>query len=581
MITGVEIMPKNINFMVGGEAGQGVQSVGAILGKAMARGGYHVFADQDYESRIRGGHNFFRVRASEAKVGAIAETVDILLALNEESVDLHREELAAKGVIVFDNTQTKDVNGDTQFLGVPLETLAEKAGNRLTSNTVALGAAMGLLRYDLAIVDRILQEQFGTGEIGQANIRAAAAGYEYAEQNFKGDFERRLSPMGNGKRMLLNGNEAISLGAIAAGCKFVAGYPMTPITSIIEYMASKAEEYGLAVVQPEDEIAVINMVIGASYAGVRAMTATSGGGFCLMVEGLSLAGMTETPAVVVLGQRAGPAIGLPTRTEQGELEFAIHAGHGEFPRAVLAPATIENCFWMTVKAFNLADKYQMPVILLTDHHLAGSYATVERFDFSRLTIDRGVLFTGGSEEEERAYKRHALTESGISPRAFPGMSKALVVTDSDEHDEAGHLIEDARTRTEQMDKRLRRMPELKNQMPGPWRYGPETAEITLIGWGSTYGGICEAVDILHDEGVSVNALHLVEIWPFPSQAMTKALEKTKTTYVVENNATGQLAHLIRAETGEKVNGSILRYDGRPFSAAGIAEKVTRKEVLVW
>jgi len=356
---------------------------------------------------------------------------------------------------------------------------------------------------------------------------------------------------------------------------------MTPATPIMEYMASKAKEMDLVVVQPEDEIAAVNMAIGASFAGVRAMTATSGSGFCLMVEGICLAGITETPVVVVLGQRPGPAVGLPTRTAQEELEFSIYAGSGEFPRAVLAPTTIEDSFWQTIKAFNLADKYQIPVILLTDHLLSTSYATVTPFDLTKVTVDRGILFQDKAGVNREEYKRHRLTESGISPRAFPGQSPALVVTDADEHDEGGHLIEDAVTRNAQVEKRMRKMDGLKNEIAPPYRYGPQKADIMLIGWGSTRGAIQEAVDILHNDGVSVNSLHLSDVWPFPAEAVESAISGAGKAYVIENNATGQLAHLIRAETGRKVDGRILKYDGRLFTPAYIAGRVRKGEVAVW
>ena len=561
--------------MVGGEAGQGVQSVGFILAKAFARGGYHVFADQDYESRIRGGHNFFRVRAKDSKVEAIAEPVDILLALNKESIDLHRNELDTGGVVIFDGEKVKDIGGNSHLFGVPLEMLAEeRAKNKLMANTVAVGASVGLVEYDFEILSQVLREHFGAGEIGEGNVRAARAGYEYVRENFEGDFSYRLNSISEVKRTLLTGNESIALGAIAAGCKFMAAYPMTPTTSIMEYMAAKAKDFGLVVVQPEDEIAAIGMVIGASYAGVRSMTATSGGGFCLMVECLGLAGMTETPIVVVEGQRPGPAIGLPTRTEQGDLEFILHAAHGEFPRAVLAPATIEDCFWLTVKAFNLAEKYQLPVILLTDQHLASSYSTLDRFDLSRVTIDRGVLFEL-DETSKLEYKRHKITKSGISPRAFPGEEGVLVVTDSDEHGEDGHLIEDAQTRTQMMQKRLRKLFSLKQELTAPQLYGAKKAETTLIGWGSTYGAIREAVDILRKEDVSVNSLHLNQLWPFPAERVADALDNSRQSYVIENNATGQLANLIQRETGRKVSGRILKCDGRPFTPAYIAQEVRK------
>lgn len=569
-------MSIDFNFMVAGEAGQGVQSVGFLLAKAFARGGYHVFADQDYESRVRGGHNFYRVRVKDAGVGAIAEQVDMLIALNKESIDLHRQELAPDGIIVFDGEKIKDIAGDKNLFSVPLDKLAEEsAGHRIMANAVAFGAVLGLVRYDFTIVDQILRVQFGTGEIGESNIKAAKAGYDYTQQNFKGNSSPALNPINGDKMMLLNGNEAIALGAIAAGCKFMAAYPMTPTSSIMEYLAARAKDFGLVVVQPEDEIAAINMIIGAGYAGVRAMTATSGGGFCLMVEGLGLAGMTETPIVVVEGQRVGPAIGLPTRTEQGDLEFIIHAAHGEFPRAVLSPATIEDAFWLTIKAFNLAEKYQLPVIIVTDQHLASSYATVNKFDLSKVTIDRGLLFSDGETGE---YKRHLITESGISPRAFPLQGKNLVVTDSDEHNEEGHLIEDAEIRTKMMQKRMRKLVGLKSEIAVPQVYGPKKAKTILIGWGSTCGAIREAVDILRQEGVSVNSVQLNEIWPFPAKTVASIMNKAQNTYVIENNATGQLAHLIQAETAVKASGNVLKYDGRPFTPEYLVREL-RKEKL--
>jgi 2-oxoglutarate ferredoxin oxidoreductase subunit alpha len=566
-------MSIEMNFMVGGEAGQGVQSVGFLLAKACARAGYHIFADQDYESRVRGGHNFFRVRVKDTDVRAIAEPVDVLIALNQESIDLHREEMAKDGVIIFDGEKAKAEGDKGNMLDVPLGTLAEeKTGNKLMSNTVALGAALGLVGFEIGILDAVLRDHFGSADVAENNTKAARAGYEYAQSNFKGNFSHRLRLADNGKRMLLNGNEAIAMGAIAAGCKFIAAYPMTPVTPIMEYLASKAKDYDLVVMQPEDEIAAINMVVGAAFTGVRAMTATSGSGFCLMVEGLGLAGITETPIVAVEGQRPGPAVGLPTRTEQGDLQFMLHAHHGEFPRAVLAPTTVEDAFWLTVKAFNLAEKYQLPVIIMTDHYLASSYATVDRFDLSQVSIDRGLLYSGGDGE----YKRHQVTESGISPRAFPGQEGVLVATDADEHDEAGHLIEDAHIRAEQVQKRLRKLFGLKLDISLPRLVGPKKAETTLIGWGSTYGPLREATDTLRKEGKAVNLLHFSELWPFPAEAVTDILDKSRFSYLVENNATGQLARLIKAETGREVSGRVLKFDGRPFTPAYIVEQVKKE-----
>jgi 2-oxoglutarate ferredoxin oxidoreductase subunit alpha len=561
--------------MVAGEAGQGVQSVGFILCKALARGGFHVFADQDYESRVRGGHNFFRIRARDTEVGAISETLDMLLALNKESIDLHRDEPGRDGLIIFDDATATGIKAGPGIFGLPLEKLAiEAGGNKVMANTVGLGALLGATGYDFKIPEQVLKEHFDTKEIGEGNVKAARAGYDYIRKYYKGGFKKKLKKIGDGRRMLLTGNEAIALGAIAAGCKFMAAYPMTPASSIMEYLAAHGEEFGVTVVQAEDEIAAINMINGAGYAGVRSMTATSGGGFCLMVEGLGLAGITETPIVVVNAQRPGPAIGLPTRTEQGDLEFMLYASHGEFPRAVLAPGTVEECFQLTVKAFNLADKYQLPVMIITDQHLASSYATVEKFDLSAVTIDRGLLVPG--DKAIKDYKRHAITDSGISPRAFPSRKDLLVVTDSDEHDEAGHLIEDAGIRTKMMQKRMKKLQGLKDDMPVPETDEARKSNNLLIGWGSTAGAIAEAAEMLNEAGHRVSTLFISGLWPFPIETVTRALKSTGHSYVVENNATGQLAHLIRGETGISIDTKILKYDGRPFTPAEIVEKVKKE-----
>ncbi len=578
-------MPLDFNFMVGGEAGQGIQSMSSILSKTMMRGGFNVFSDQDFESRIRGGHSFARVRVTDRPVRALTEKVNVLLALNKETIDRHRAEMKPEGesVIVYDQEKTKgDVGDDAVLLNVPLERLAmETTANRVMTNTVAIGAALGLAEYDFSLLEKVLGEEFsrhGEKTVGD-NVKAARAGYDYAREHRISSFRPRIKPIGSSTQMLLTGNEAVALGAMAAGCKFVAGYPMTPTTSILEFLAERGRAYNIKVVQAEDEISAVNMVVGAGYAGVRAMTATSGGGFCLMVEGLSLAGMTETPIVVVLGMRPGPAIGLPTRTEQGELEFALHAGHGEFPRAILAPAGAEDAFWLTVKAFNLAEKYQTPVIVLTDHDLADAYSTVDRFDLSQVKIDRGQLLSAEELNEIGEYKRHLITESGLSPRALPLQGKALVITDSDEHDEAGHIIEDAETRRKMVLKRMRKLDGLRTEIGKPRISRKPGAKVTLVGWGSTYGAIAEAQELLEKDGLPVNVMHLSEIWPFPAAEVAPMLGDSMRSVVIENNATGQMARLIRTETGIKPAASILKFDGRPFSASYIVDEL-KKEVAL-
>jgi 2-oxoglutarate/2-oxoacid ferredoxin oxidoreductase subunit alpha len=573
-------MDGGINIMCGGEAGQGVQSVGAIISKTLARGGFFIFADQDYESRVRGGHNFFRIRAELQAIQAIAIPLDILIALNKETVDRHEKELKPGGIIIYDGEQFTIDTAGPRCCNIPFNRIAqETAGNKLMANTVAAGAAFGAVQYDFNILTGVLKEEFARhGEKAvQDNITAAKAGYEYAIQHVIGFPRLQPHKVEKGK-LLLTVNDAVGLGALAAGCKFVSGYPMTPTSSILEYIATNGKDHGTVMIHTEDEISAINMVVGAGYAGVRSMVATSGGGFDLMVEGLSLAGMTESPVVIILGQRPGPSTGLPTRTEQGELMYAIHAGHGDFPRAVFAPADAEDAFYTTIKAFNTAEKYQTSVIILTDQYLASSYFTTDKFDFSKIVIDRGAVLTDDEANASADYKRHLVTTSGVSPRAYPGQGKALVVTDSDAHDENGHMIEDSATRNAQMEKRMRKMEGLKSELTPPEFRTAQGAEITLIGWGSTYGAIREAASLLEEDGNAVNTLHFSQLWPFPSEAAIEMLDKAGKNIVVENNITGQLSGLILRETGHKVDGALLKYDGRPFTPQEIFDRV-REEVL--
>jgi 2-oxoglutarate/2-oxoacid ferredoxin oxidoreductase subunit alpha len=581
-------MSVDLNFLVGGQAGQGIQTIGFVLGKTMARGGLHVFADQDYESRIRGGHNFFRVRVKDGEVKAQNERLDILIAMDKVTIERHRGELKENGVIILDAQSLNLVPGsfsgqgidkpEPGFVDIPLEKLAlEVAGNKIMSNTVAVGAMLGLIGFDFNILAAVIRWHFAKNveKVQEDNVKAARAGYDFASQHIPQTFTQKVTAARDGNCMFINGSDALSLGAMAAGCKFLAAYPMTPTTPILEFMADKGRDYDIAVVQPEDEISGINMAIGAGFTGVRAMTATSGSGFALMVEGLGLAGITETPVVIVLGERPGPAVGLPTRTEQGELLFAIQAGTGEFPRAVLAPATAEDAFYLTAKAFNLAEKYQSPVIILTDTHLANSFNNVDKFDLQRVKIERGALLSYEDANKLSDYKRHRLTESGISPRVLPMQSRALVVTDSDEHDEAGHLTESAEIRTQQVAKRLKKQNGLKSEISPPRFIEMPGAGMTLIGWGSTYGAILEASQELKKEGIASNILHFTEIWPFPAEFVSTALKKTPQNIVIESNATGQLAYLIHAETGYEGLQKINKWDGRPISCQYILDELRK------
>ncbi len=566
-------MAGEVILTIGGQAGQGVQSIGLTLAKAFARGGLHVFAQQDYESRVRGGHNSYKLRLGPQPILAAPRSTNILVALDRLTLDQHLPELTQPGVAIFDGDKV-EMDDRPGLFSIPLERLAEQtSGNKLMQNSVAAGAAAGLTGFDFGLVADAVGEQFAKRgpEVEQGNRRAARAGYDYAVDKFQGQCQCALTATPGPKRLLIDGNGALVLGALAAGCRFYAGYPMTPSTPLLVYMSTRGAELGAVGVQAEDEISAINMALGASFAGVRAMTGTSGGGFSLMVEALGLAGMTETPIVIVEGQRPGPSTGLPTRTEQGDLEFVLHAAQGEFARIVLAPGTPEQAFELGFLAFNLADKYQLPVIIMTDQQLADSYRTVEPFDLSGLQIDRGDLLWDAPTD----YLRHRLTPSGISPRAIPGFSDAVVVTDSDEHTEDGHITEDAAMRENNVRKRVDKLEAARVDLIPPERYGDDNPDLLLVGWGSTYGPLREAVDSLRAGGASVAMLHLRWVWPFPAEPVSAAMQTAKHTVFVENNYTGQLERVTRGETGRAADGHIRRYDGRPFSPADIEEPARR------
>lgn len=568
---------------IGGEAGQGIQTIGDTLSRVFSRTGYHVFTHQDYESRIRGGHNFFQIRFSDKPISASREKIDILVALDKEGISLHEKELSENGYIIYDASSLKQKHEKPYFLDIPFIELAIKdGGNRIMANTVATGAVLGMLGMKLNILLDIIKDTFKKkGEdVIKENTKAAAAGYDFAVKKCTGcSFSLGKSSQ---PKMLIAGNEAIGLGAVASGCKFYSGYPMTPSTGIMLYVASKAKEYGIVVEQSEDEIAAINMALGASFAGVRAMTASSGGGFALMVEGLSLAGMTETPIVIALAQRPGPATGFPTRTEQGDLLFALHTAHGEFPRIIFAPGTAEQAFYLTNKAFELSEKYQAPAFVLTDQYLADSQWTFEGFDIKKLKYTDYRL-RGGNFKKLASYKRHAFTDTGVSPLAVPGDAAHVVVTDSDEHGEEGHIVEDAETRIRMVQKRLlKKMPLIRQEIAPPAFYGDAKPEIVIVGWGSTYGVMKEAVDALSPPHPPLNKggiamLHFSEIYPFPSPDShphyLDLLNSAKTAICIENNATGQFARLMRAETGYEFKRRINKYDGRPFTLKGLAGEI--------
>jgi len=552
------------SILVGGEAGQGMDTFARLLEKTLKRSGFHVFSHSDYMSRVRGGHNFFYIRFSDKPIYSYSSKVDIIFALNEETVGIHSTKLKENGIIIADTSIAKDKG----VIHLELIETAKSLRNPRVYTTVGLGAILKHYGLPLAKGEEVIKEEF-KDEIYRVNINALRAGYAMLDE------EHKLETLEDGK-IIINGNQAVGLGAIAAGCKFYCGYPMTPSTGVLNYIATHADDMGIAVDQVEDEVAALNMALGASYAGVRAMTGSSGGGFALMVEALSLAGMIEVPVVVINVQRPGPATGFPTRTEQGDLRFMIHAGHGEFPRMIMALRSPEDAFYQTARAFNIAEKYQIPVLLMSDQYLADSMTTQKPFDFRKIQIERYISGEEAVTDEE--YKRYKFTENGTSPRILPGkVPGQVVLVDSDEHDEWGNITESDEIRTKMVDKRLKKFESLKEEVEEPWLIGDEKPKNLIVSWGSTYGAVREAVEKLIGEGVSIGALVFGDIWPLPTNRLLELKDTAKKIIDVEQNATGQLDSLIREEALIKSTHKILKYDGRPFSGDELYARL--KEVL--
>jgi 2-oxoglutarate ferredoxin oxidoreductase subunit alpha len=551
-----------------------MQTIGKVLCRVIQKAGLDLFAHMDYMSRIRGGNNFFQVRISDTPCFAPRRVTDIVVALDKRSVWDHREGLQENGVLVLDKTLYGIEDDDTRFLDVPLQAMSEQQGNKtLFINAVACGVIAGMLRIDKEVVADVLGRAFeAKGEdVVRKNREAAEAGYSHAIEHVSSD--RFQVPATKPKHQpLMNGNEAIALGAIHAGCTVYSAYPMTPSTSVMNTIAHFAHRYGILVEQAEDELAAINMVVGASFAGARAMTGTSGGGIALMSEGISLAAMTETPVVIVDSQRPAPATGFPTRTEQADLDLVINAGHGEFAKVVYAPGSIQEAAILTVKAFDVAQRFQIPVLILTDQFLADAMRNCDFPDLEPLARQSHVIARG---ENTKDYRRYALTESGISPRAVPGWSETPVYADSDEHTEEGHITEDATVRTRMVEKRFhKKMQALEKHVHPPTVYNGTNADILLIGWGSTLGVLHETVQALTGTAAA-GYIHLPQVWPFPAHAVKETLAENKKAMLisVENNAAGQCAGLLRRQTGIEVDEKICKYDGRPFTVEEVAETV--------
>lgn len=572
-------MNKIFTFKIGGEAGQGQQVAGTIFAKACARGGLYTFNYSEYPSRIRGGQVAHQVSIAATHLTASWQEVNLLIALTRETIDLHVKELSKDAVILYDSDKIK-VDDIKKFkcYPMPLANMAKQANVKpLAQNMIALGVLTGLLGYRLEALIDVINSMFADKgqEVADMNIKAANFGHEYAIKNFAVDkFHYKLSYKKEVKgQILATANDTVALGAVAAGCNFFAGYPMTPATTIMHNLANWAQETGIVVKHAEDEIAAIHMALGASWAGARAMTATSGGGFALMNEGLSLAGMTETPVVIAESQRPGPATGLPTWTEQSDLLYIVNSGHGEFIRVVLAPGDAQEAFYLTSLAFNLAEKYQIPVFILLDKYISEATELIDALDINKIKIERGQILTEADLAKTGNYLRYKVTKSGISPRSLPGQAGGLSLINSDEHNEYGFSIEGFQSdiRIQQQNKRWAKLPALMKELPAPKLFGPKKAKLTLLGWGSTKGPVLEALKQLP----KVNYVHVSAPYPLSDKKLLPVLKGAKKIVVIENNMLGQLAGLLKQQTSVKIYKQINKYEGRQFWPEEIVEKVKK------
>jgi 2-oxoglutarate ferredoxin oxidoreductase subunit alpha len=573
-------MRQSFAVAIGGAAGQGVATPGDIFAKIFSRRGLHLNAYNAYQSIIRGGHTFLTVRTGPDPITNMGDRLDLLIPLNQDTMDRHLGLLASGAACLYnaDQIHPGPAAAGVQLCPIPVSKLADITRNKVAQNTLAMGAALSMMGVGFPALESVIAEQFRKKEkaITDENVSVARAGYDYATENFK-PFAWPL-PMTENKYAVLSGNTALAMGGAAAGVKFYCAYPMSPSTGVLHWMADHARKAGIVVRQVEDEIGVINMAIGAAHAGVRSMCATSGGGFALMSEGLGLSAQAEIPFVVIDCQRAGPSTGVPTKTEQGDLWQMLGAAFGDYPRIIAAPLDIGDCFTLIPEIFNLADRFQVPGIVLCDLLLSEGRLSVDPKVLNfQPHIDRGELITSNGAETHEEYKRYLITESGVSPRAIPGVPGYTHTVSSDEHDENGVLISDEYTnatkRRAMMEKRMRKMNGLEQSVPPPELIGPSDADVTLIGWGSTYGVIEEACELLRDQGISANQLQIRWLVPLRGDAIVDILKRARHTIIVENNYSGQFARYLRSETSFVPDGNIRKYDGEPFMPHHIVEAV--------
>ncbi len=554
-------MRKSVTIVIGGEAGQGLVTTGDLLCKVLATSGYHFMSFQGYHSRVRGGHNTFAIRVGDEVLFGPEEEIDILLALNTETETIDGKNVKPNGIFLGE-LAIGEAPSASKYQ-IPYKDL----GSARNENFAALGVLIAMLKLPYKAAEAIIRAQYS---VGIEDIMAACkSGFDWWQKQ-KPDVNFLAAPTHKEPRALINGNEAIALGAVAGGIKFCAFYPMSPSTTVALSMVAWSEEAGLTVQQAEDEIAAINMAIGASYTGAPSLVTTSGGGFSLMVEGVSFAAMTETPLLIIIVQRPGPATGLPTRTEQADLNLALYAGHGEFPRAILTPGSVEHCFHLSTRGAWLAEESQGPVFLLSDQFLSDSVMPILPADLEGTTT---VVNPAATHKEHQkmmgkgsVYERYAITENGISPRLIPGVSEYLVRADSDEHTAEGFITEDLTCRVAMQTKRLKKEGWLADNVVPPTYYGEPQPSLLLVAWGSTLGAAAEAVEALSASGKKVGLLHFTQVYPLVPAEWLEIMQSAAKVIFVEGNATGQFAHLVCRETGFKPYAKVLRFDGLPITA---------------
>jgi len=581
---------KDLKWKVGGAQGEGIDSTGEIFAITLNRLGYNLFAYRHFMSLIKGGHTNYKVRICSDPINYHGDDLDILIAFDQRTINENYHELKDNSILIYDSSKftakLPDLKINVNLCPIPIYEVAQRLGNSIMKNMVAVGASCAAVDLDIAYFHEVIEDIFKKkGEkIIALNKEAIQMGYDYFKENFK-DISTKL-PENTGERrkhLFITGNEAVGLGALNGGCRFLAAYPITPATEIMYQALAVFPKFGGRVIQAEDEIAACIMAIGGNYAGVRTMTSTSGPGLSLMMEALGLAGISETPLVIVDVQRGGPGTGLPTKTEQSDINELIYGSHGEIPRIVLVPTTIDEAFYFIQIAFNFAEKYQCPVLVGTDLFLGMSKKSVTDLDFAKIKIERGLLQSAEdlTKYDDGTFKRYNLdTDSGISPRSIPGQINGRYVALGNEHDENGYEIEDKELRIKMMDKRFKKLANFDFSEVDLYYSGEDNPETLIVGFGSTYSQIAEACQSLKADGQSVAHLQLKILHPLPVEDLTKRINTAKRVFVVENNATGQVLKLIKGEVAahEKFS-SILKYDGDPFTVQEIIKGVNAKGAI--